>query len=45
MFPPPMVYVEVAKHQNKKENSVMGKYLEMIPEVARKGIDFSSALS
>lgn len=45
MFPPPMVCVEVAKHQNKKENSVMGKYLEMIPEVARKGIDFSSALT
>lgn len=26
-----------------KKDSVIGKYMEVIPEVARKGIDFSSA--
>lgn len=41
----PMVCIEGAKHLNEKEDSVIGKYMEIIPEVARKGIDFSSALT
>ena len=45
MSPPPMVCVEGTKHLNKKEHSVIGKYMEINLEVARKGIDFSSALT
>lgn len=44
MPPPPMVCVAGVKHLNEKD-SVIGRYMEIIPEVARKGIDFSSALT
>lgn len=44
MPPPPSVCVEGIKHLNPKD-SVIGKCMKIIPEVARKGIDFSSALT
>lgn len=37
--------VEGVKHLNEKEDFVIGKYMEIIPEVATKGIDGSSALT
>lgn len=45
MSSPPTACVEGAKHLNKKETSVIGSYMAIIPEVARKGIDVSSALT
>lgn len=38
MIPQPAVYAEGAKHLNNKGGSVIGRYMEVIPEVARKAL-------